>query len=72
MPDLKSSRGHIGLQGNKKKKKKKCGYIIESLLTIPQPEKQPLCRIKVVRGPGKFNPLRLRPHWQNEPFANQC
>lgn len=52
--------------------KKKCRYIIESLLTIPKPEKQPLCRIKVVGGPGKFNPLRLRPLWQNKPFANQC
>ena len=51
---------------------KKRRFIIGSLLTTPKPGKQPLCHIKVVEGPGKFNPFRLHPLWQNEPFHNQC
>lgn len=47
-------------------------FIIGSLLMTPKPGKQPLCRIKVVKGPGKFNPFRQHPLWQNEPFHNQC
>lgn len=44
--------------------------IPKACLNAPLTErKQPLCRIKVVAGPGKFNPLRLHPMWGKWTFC---